>query len=315
MSNKKKTSNIEVEKVQEEEVALTTETEASEQSETKNKAGRSQDRSAIAHTELPKTVESLSVRELIKEVIIRAASGKVRQHFFHDKNHDFDETCESVVDTLLELAYAGRADDEIVTTMKNSRSRNAATFYVDAYQVPTNIGLYELLNLGLVYTTDKMMSRRMPVGELTSNYEARQDKKVLSPNALTDAFRLMEITANNGWQFGALTKPSLLISQLAFLGGNDEQGFYIVEGQGDKLNPQVILASGLCFDGPEFTLKSFYPDEYMFNDSYTELVNALAVDNKEPGQNNSNTRNRNEADLGAGREEITKPGTEQGADS
>lgn len=231
-----------------------------------------------------KDVYSIHMQELIKDVLSKAAFGKARNHFFHDRNEDFKQSVNNLAATLTALGLACKSTDDIVVESTNRRNRVSSRYKVSDYQVPTNIGLFEVLNIGEFYTSDKMRNRNLSIGDFQSNYEIEDDSRILSPDEVQNVYVLLEMTANSGWEFGSLTKPGYLISDLSVVRGEEEcsngKEFFIVEGDGGKLSVDVLLATGLTFSDSEFPVKRFYPDEVHYNENYYQLVENLAINLK-----------------------------------
>lgn len=240
-------------------------------------------RSLNQNFETTKDVYNVHVQELIKDVLSKAALGKARNHFFHDKNDDFKQSVNNLAATLTVIGLAGKVTDDIVVESNNRRSSVSARYKVSDYQVPTNIALFDVLNLGEFYTSVKMRERNKSIGKLESDYTLIPGSRVLSPDEVRNVYTLLEMTSNSGWDFGNLTKPSLLINELSVVRGKEgsspESEFYIVDGDGESLSIEVLLATGLTFEDDEFPVKNFYPDEVYFNDSYYQLVENLAINN------------------------------------
>lgn len=246
---------------------------------------------------MDKDVYNIKMIDLIKDVLTRAAQGRARNHFFHDKNDDFKEAVMNMAATLTELGLACQASDDVTVISGNRRNKTESRYKVREYLVPTNIALFDVLNIGEFYTSQKMKEKNKSIGELKSDYTLPDDVRVLSPSELTNVYTLLEMTANSGWTFGPLTKPGYCINELSVLRGlesnNGDEDFYLVSGDGDKLSVDVLLATGLSFSDSEFPVKNFYSDEVDFNDSWSQLVDNLAINSSvklQPGTRNENSQ-------------------------
>lgn len=245
-------------------------------------------RSLNQNSEMKKDVYHVHIQELVKDVLTKAALGKARNHFFHDRNEDFKQSVNNLAATLTTLGFAGKVTDDIVVEPNNRRSSVPSRYKVSEYLVPTNIALFDVVNLGEFYTSEKMKDRNKSIGNLESDYTLIPGSRVLSPDEVKNVYTLLEMTADSGWDFGYLVKPGLLIRELGVVRGEEssapETDFYVVEGEGEKLSVDVLLATGLTFKDGEFPVKSFYPDEVYFNDSYYQLVENLAINRKVSGE-------------------------------
>ena len=146
--------------------------------------------------------------DFIRDVLFKAAQGKVRNHAL--KSKDLDKYCPGLVHTLaaiINCRYSGDVVEYEVNGIKRFEG-------VEKYTIPTNIGLSEVLACGRVFANKDAQERRQMCATFKKvEYDI---SKVVSSDTFVGYWNFIENTAPNCFKYGLVSKKDYLLKDLAY---------------------------------------------------------------------------------------------------
>lgn len=193
---------------------------------------------------------SNSRESIMRESVLMHFGSWASNTYDSPSNTKFKNAVDSIIHTYGKLAYA----DTTNTLISVIDEGEVMKYPVGDYKVMKDLGLYELLSIGKVFTTaQKEALNSTCISKLAEAYEWVDDKKVLSPTALNNAYEFVKMFNITIGALQAVEKVNYKMLDLAYITkvdkkGNDTQlSLYI--GGGSLLSKATVSYAGLHVEG------------------------------------------------------------------